>query len=251
MGSIKQVLEQPNMNMSPGKHYTFTVGTSNAWHLISDEQSLIYILIAQTSYPQRAAHACLEELQHQFITKCGDKATTAKDQQLDKTCVNLMSLLCKKYNNLSEVDVLANVKNKVDTVKLVMQENVDMALQNCVKLESIEKSAEELQQQAGVFKKNAKELKDKMWWKNMKMRLIIAFVVVVILIIVIVVAYYLTNPKAASSGSTPGPSIAPTSRRMLRDLAAQIASASSASMAQFASSSSASSLTTSKFLRTV
>ena len=27
---------------------------------------------------------------------------------------------------------------------------------------------EELQQQAGVFKRNANELKNKMWWKNIK-----------------------------------------------------------------------------------
>lgn len=49
-----------------------------------------------------------------------------------------------------------------------MQDNVDLALQNCVKLESIEKAAEELQQQAGVFKRNATELKKRMWWKNLK-----------------------------------------------------------------------------------
>ena len=39
------------------------------------------------------------------------------------------------------MDKLASVARKVDTVKLVMQENVDAALQNCVKLESIEKAA--------------------------------------------------------------------------------------------------------------
>lgn len=32
---------------------------------------------------------------------------------------------------------------KVDSIKLVMQDNVDQALQNCVKLESIEKAAGE------------------------------------------------------------------------------------------------------------
>ena len=36
---------------------------------------------------------------------------------------------------------LASVTLKVESVKLVMQENVDLALQNCVKLESIEKAA--------------------------------------------------------------------------------------------------------------
>ena len=39
------------------------------------------------------------------------------------------------------MDKLSAVSKKVDTVKLVMQENVDLALQNCVKLETIERAA--------------------------------------------------------------------------------------------------------------
>ena len=71
---------------------------------------------------------------------------------------------------------------------MTMQENVSMALSNCVKLETIEEQTNELQQQAGVFKKNANELKNKMWWKNMKMWLIIIFIVCIILAIIIGVA---------------------------------------------------------------
>ena len=84
-----------------------------------------------------------------------------------------MQKICQKYDNLNEVDKLASVSLKVDSVKLVMQDNVDMALKNCVKLESIEQAAEQLQQQAGVFKRNAHELKKRMWWKNLKVHQLI------------------------------------------------------------------------------
>jgi hypothetical protein len=131
----------------------------------------------------------------QFVAKVGDKAVTAKDRALDKQCSALMLRICQKYDNLAEVDKLASVARKVDTVKLVMQENVDAALQNCVKLESIEKAAEELQQQAGVFKRNANELKNKMWWKNMKMRMIIAAIVLVILGVIAAIIAVMTQQK--------------------------------------------------------
>lgn len=39
------------------------------------------------------------------------------------------------------MDKLAAVMNKVDSVKLVLQENVQVALANCVTLDNIEKAA--------------------------------------------------------------------------------------------------------------
>jgi hypothetical protein len=42
---------------------------------------------------------------------------------------------------LNEIDKLASVTLKVDSVKLVMQDNVDLALQSCEKLEIMEKTA--------------------------------------------------------------------------------------------------------------
>ncbi len=97
LSAVKQALEQPSMNLSPGKHYSFNAG-SNAWHFISgafgftyviielrrkafygglfynlcmtdfifpsvDDQGLIYTLVCAANYPQRCAHMCLEELQ--------------------------------------------------------------------------------------------------------------------------------------------------------------------------------------------
>lgn len=52
-----------------------------------------------------------------------------------------------------------------------MHENINKALENQVKLESIELTSEELVQSAGIFNKTAKELRKRMWWKNVKAKL--------------------------------------------------------------------------------
>lgn len=102
-----------------------------------------------------------------------------------------------KYDNISEVDKLSAVQKKVDAVRLVMQENVEIALQNCVQLEAIEAKAEELQQGAAIFQRDADHLRKKMWWKNMTYKLVFATIVLVVLAIIIGV---IVAESQASSG---------------------------------------------------
>lgn len=88
-----------------------------------------------------------------------------------------------------QTNKLSNVINKVEDVKLVMHENIERAAQNCVKLETMNMKAEELMQDAGVFHHNAKKLKDKMWWKNVKMWSIMLGIFIIIIAIILCVIY--------------------------------------------------------------
>ena len=85
------------------------------------------------------------------------------------------------------------VNEKLDKVKVIMNDNIDLALQNCAKLETMELKSEELLQQAGVFKKSAKDIKNKLWWKNMRAKLIIA--TVVFIIVGIITAIFIVYTK--------------------------------------------------------
>lgn len=93
---------------------------------------------------------------------------------------------------------LAAVTNKVEDIKLVMHENIEKATQNCVKLESIHEKSEELMVEAGVFQTNARKLKDKIWWKNMKMRFIVGSIAIIGIIMIVCMVYYNTRPTTAS-----------------------------------------------------
>ncbi len=73
----------------------------------------------------------------QFFANHGEIALTAVDNTLNKPCSKLFFTLSQKYDDVDKIDNLSLVSRKVDTVKLVMEENVRMALQNCVKLDDI------------------------------------------------------------------------------------------------------------------
>ena len=133
---------------------------------------------------------------------------------------------------------------KVESVKLQMQDNIQQALENCVKLEKIENdaglfsfpsvslnflsavcrreklegggggwitcvnarlSSANLQASAGIFRQQAKSLKSKMWWKNLKMKLCIAAIVIIILVVIIIVICLqagVFNKSSSSSDSS-------------------------------------------------
>jgi hypothetical protein len=38
LSGVTQVIEQPTMQIEPGKHYSFNVGNSQAWHLIGGKK---------------------------------------------------------------------------------------------------------------------------------------------------------------------------------------------------------------------
>ena len=66
-----------------------------------------------------------------------------------------------------------------------MHENINVILENTVQLETIEEKTEVLSQGAFIFKRSATELKNKIWWKNLKFKLIIITIIFIILIIII------------------------------------------------------------------
>ena len=85
--AVGNVLEDPSMKISPGKHYSFTVGDQQAWHLIGDHHGMIYILITQPDYKSKAAYVCLEEMQRQYITLVGDACERAKAHSHTAPCL--------------------------------------------------------------------------------------------------------------------------------------------------------------------
>ena len=76
---------------------------------------------------------------------------------------------------------------QVDQVVDVMRDNVNKVLERDVKLGELDARAENLEAASNSFATSAKRVRKKMWWENLKMKLIIGGVVLAVLIIIITI----------------------------------------------------------------
>ena len=97
----------------------------------------------------------------------------------------------QKYNLediVEENNQIKKTEEKIESVKLIMQENISKLLENSLKAEEVLARSESLQEVSSVFRKNSRQLRRTMWWKNMKMwAIVVAVSLIVVAVIVLIV----------------------------------------------------------------
>ncbi|XP_048833202.1 vesicle-associated membrane protein 4 isoform X1 [Brienomyrus brachyistius] len=83
-------------------------------------------------------------------------------------------------------DKIRQVQNQVDEVIDVMQENISKVIERGERLDDLQDKSESLSDNASAFSSRAKQLHRRMWWRDTKMKAIIALVIVVLLLIIII-----------------------------------------------------------------
>jgi hypothetical protein len=212
---VHDMLEQPSLKgMLPGRNYSFSTSDAGAttaslkgvaWHLRCDEDQRVFIAITAVGYPQRCAVQLLSDLQKAFVARCGGQVASSSENGLSHVTSGLLSELCDRFDDPSGVDTISRTVEKVESVKLIMQDNIETVLANTVQLEHIAESAESLNDQASMFKKNAVQLRKKMWWKKLKMTLLIVFITLAVLTAIAVpIGLWIQGQQAAKDAATGG-----------------------------------------------
>ena len=190
---MRAVLDPDQMRtVDAHKHYNFET-SGVAWHVESDGAAWIYVAITSPSYPLRHAAGLLRDLRSSFRPKAEQGLHARGEGALNDAMAETFRRLCAQYDDLASVDSVHATLAKVETVKVVMQDSIELALQNCVSLEAIDRKADDLRSQAGVFKARAKTLRSRMWWKKCKIQLLIAVIALTILGVIVVVILSIWN----------------------------------------------------------
>lgn len=118
----------------------------------------------------------------------GRRAFTAPSLQLSATAAcarssteHALTARCWPRCRYEGGDKVSQVMREVDQVKGVMSDNINQAMNNLESTEVLNEKASEMKAQSNMFNKQAKTAKNQMWWKNMKLNIIIAAVVLLII----------------------------------------------------------------------
>ena len=180
----------------PGKR--IRLNTNNAaFHLISNDEGLIAVVVTSTSYPQRIVFSglCKDLLEKFYSQKTTTNWRSAEENAFKKVLKNTMQALSKEYEDVASKNRLESLKQQVAGVQEIVGNNIEKALSNLESSDQLNSKSEALAQSADEFNNTAKKIAWKEWCAMMRMYFLV-LAIVLIIIIIIFFSYY--NPSDAS-----------------------------------------------------
>ncbi|OIV98648.1 hypothetical protein TanjilG_12771 [Lupinus angustifolius] len=125
--------------------------------------------------------------QEDFTKKyAGGKAATAAAQSLNREFgPKLKEQMQYCVDHPEEISKLAKVKAQVSEVKGVMMENIEKVLDRGEKIELLVDKTENLRSQAQDFRQQGTKIRRKMWFQNMKIKLIVLGIIIALILIIV------------------------------------------------------------------
>ncbi|XP_042052291.1 putative vesicle-associated membrane protein 726 [Salvia splendens] len=150
------------------------------------ENGFTYCVVAVESTGRQLPIAFLERIKEDFNKRYGGgKAATAGENSLNKEFgPKLKGHMQYCVDHPDEVSRLTKVQSQVSEVKGVMIENIEKVLDRGEKIELLVDKTEDLRSQAQDFKAKGTTLKRRMWFENMKIKLIVLGLVLLIFLVI-------------------------------------------------------------------
>ncbi|KAK3441054.1 hypothetical protein EUGRSUZ_B01305 [Eucalyptus grandis] len=170
----------------PSSNNKFTYSCDHHTFNFLLEDGYAYCVVAKESVAKQISIAFLERVKVDFKKRYGGgKADTAVAKSLNKEFGPIMKEHMKYIiEHAEEIDKLIKVKAQVSEVKSIMLENIDKAIDRGENLTILADKTENLRDQAQAYKKQGTQIRRKMWYQNMKIKLVV-FGILLFLILVI------------------------------------------------------------------
>lgn len=148
---------------------------------------LTVLCMADENAGRRIPFAFLEDIHQRFVRTYGRAVLSAQAYAMNDEFSRVMSQQMEYYSNDPNADRINRLKGEMSQVRNVMIENIDKVLERGDRLELLVDKTENLQGNTLRFRKQTRRFRSTVWWKNVK--LTVMLIVLLLVIVYIVMAF--------------------------------------------------------------
>jgi vesicle-associated membrane protein 7 len=146
---------------------------------------LTFLVVAASSTGRRIPFGFLVEIKNRFLKQFPVESTDFAS--LPNYGAGSFNTVLKKLmidygtTKAGKEDAINNVQNEIDNVREIMTQNIDRVLERGERIDLLVDKTDRLGGSAHEFRVRSKNLRRQMWWKNIKL-MVLLFVVVIFLL---------------------------------------------------------------------
>jgi len=184
----------PKIDHSQPQKLTYTHG-QNHIHYISDAgpatstnaPGLTYLVIAKQDLGRRIPFGYLVEIKKRFLSQFASSdlshlpayGAAAFNSELKKLMVEFGT------TKAGQDDAFRNVQSEIDNVRDIMSQNIEQVLERGERIDLLVDKTDRLGGSARDFRVRSRGLRRRMWWKNVRLMVMLVFVVLFLMYLLI------------------------------------------------------------------
>ncbi|PYH99399.1 synaptobrevin-like protein Sybl1 [Aspergillus ellipticus CBS 707.79] len=139
---------------------------------------LSYIVVATAEQGRRIPFAFLLEIKRKFLAAYTSSSTdfSALPAYGCAAFNNDLRALLQTFNTAPPADSLASARKEIDSVRDIMTENIERVLERGERIDLLVDKTDRLGGSAHDFRVRSRGLRRRMWWKNVKLVVLLVFV---------------------------------------------------------------------------
>jgi vesicle-associated membrane protein 7 len=177
-GNFPQITRNILPKLPRGGKFSYSYNSTFTYHYMT-KQDLVFLCLADSAFSRRMSFLFLEDLSTRFFEHYVGvyKTLIAFGANADFSTVIRDRMVY--FNTDPSADKVEALKASLDEVKNIMVDNIDKVLARGEKVELLVKKTEDMSQSAISMHQRAKQVRRKMWCRNVKMYLMLGGAVLV------------------------------------------------------------------------
>ena len=153
------------------------------YYFINIKPNILFIILANNQYPERYVFELISKIIEDNIPTMINDET----RELNPTGRQALKELVNKYQDIKNINKIAEIQKDVDSLKVDMKKNINKMVESVENVNDLQNKSEQLKLESEDYKKTSVEIRKVTWWQNCKLWAIIAGIVILLVLIIVLV----------------------------------------------------------------